>query len=161
MPSKPMRPAHGRRKEIGDVGRAECLGRRDHFVRLLQDDAEDLAEAQRHDRQIVAAQAQRRQADDVSGRGRHQSADDARRDEQPFADAQKPAVLGRRAPHQQRTVIRDAAGRVAAQGHEPRVADRKLPRHAVHDVQRHGQDHRDADVQHDPRVVGPDRAGQR
>ena len=65
-------------------------------------------------------------------------------------------MLGRRIPQQHRAVIRDDAGRVPAERHEPGVPDRKLPRPAVHDVERHGHDHRDADVDDDPRVVRSD-----
>ncbi len=59
-------------------------------------------------------------------------------------------------PRRERDVIRDQAGGVAAEGHEAGVSDRELAGHAVHDVERHGEDHRHPDVHRDPDPVAVD-----
>ena len=92
------RAADRRREPIVEGRRVHGLGVVEHFVGLLQHDAENLAEAERDDRQIVAAQPQRRQADDITCRRRDQAAHDAGKHKQPIADAQKAAVPSRRCP---------------------------------------------------------------
>ena len=161
-----------------------CVNRRGHGVfatsdaryelraRALEDHAHDLAEAQRHDRQVVAAQPQRRQADEVSRAGRDEAADEAGDQEEQIAGrqsrpveralaggpAQNAAAKRGVAEQPKRAVVGDGPGDVAAEGHEAGVADRELAGEAVHQRERDGQDDVDADVE---QHLGPERPGER
>ena len=113
-------------------------------VDVEDDDADDLAEAQRDDRQVVAAQPQRRHADEEArDRGQHRA--DREGDEQHEAVAPE---LGQEREQADRSrspkvTVKYAAG-VGADRHEAGVADRELPGEAVDQVQAHRQDDVDA-----------------
>ena len=122
-----VRPA----RDAGEAARAA-----DRFD-VEDEHADDLAEAERHDGQVVAAQAQRRQPDDVSAdRGRERAR--RRADEQKHASAS-------RSPRQRRSsslsrnggqnVVVTYAADVGADRHEAGVADRELAGDAVDEVE--------------------------
>ena len=121
------------RAEAGDS--VEAL-RAPGDVEVVRGDADDLAEAEGDDRQVVAAQPQSRPADDESAddRGGHHHGQG--RDQRPVAlRGQQPG--GVRADREERGV---------PEVEEPAVAD--------HDVQPDGEHHEDERAGHDVRSVG-------
>src|SRR3546814_19689475 len=64
-------PAERQTEEAGARDAADADRAVGELVPVQEDDANDLAETQRHDREIVAAQAQDRKAQQKPGKGRH------------------------------------------------------------------------------------------
>jgi hypothetical protein len=114
-------------EERGARNRADAVRAAGEFGPVHQDDADDLAEAERHDRQVVAAQAQRRPAEKDAEAGCHRAGNRQRLPE-------GPAELGRQ----------EAVG-VGADGVEGDVteieqagqADDDVQAPAEHDVDQH------------------------
>ncbi len=66
-------------REVEHRRGANLVGIGRDVLRALEQHAHDLAEPERHDREVVAAQPQRRQADDEAGERRDEPADETRR----------------------------------------------------------------------------------
>ncbi len=125
------------RERRADLGEDADLGPGITRLRGRDHEAEDLREAERDDREVVALEPQARKADQEAkharhARRRHQTErhDDERLRERDVAAAQ----VGMEVRGHDRA-------RVAADAHEAGVTDRELPRHAVDDVQRERDQH--------------------
>ena len=111
---------------------------------VLDDDPDDLAEAERHDGEVVAAQPQRGHA----RRGaRRRAAVDHPADERAGrrrSASESATRAARRSGRRSQSAMVILAGGVGAHRHEAGVADRELAGEAVHHVERDGQDDVDA-----------------
>jgi hypothetical protein len=130
-------------EEVRDLRDAAEAARASHGVDVQDQDANDLAEAERHDREVVAAQAQRRHADEEPRDGREERADRER-------DEKHGAVAREGRHHRERPADSVAEGHgevrrgVRADRHEPGVAERELSGEPVDQVEGDGQ--RDVDA---------------
>ncbi len=132
----------GRPRDAGDAVRPVR-----HLVPVEQDDADDLAEAERDDRQVVAAQPQHRKAE------------------------REPETGGEGAGHRQALPEAEAEMRryqrvaVGADRVEGDVAEVEQPGEADHDVeapaQHHVSEHEDAEIEPVAVDEGPERPGRR
>lgn len=112
-------------------------GRAADVLDVHDDDADDLAEAQRRDGKVVAAQAQRRDADEEA------------------EEAGGNAACNQGHGERHVEVSRQDDADIGADGHEAGVAERELARVAIDEVEARGQDDVDAD---DQEVELPERA---
>ena len=136
------------RNRVGESGGA--ADRRD----VQDDDADDLAEAERDDREVVALEPQRRDADEQVRRAprpaRRPAGSESSPPTPPSGSVERAADERGDLP----AVIHGQVGRrVAADRHEPGVADRELPGQAVDQIQADGERDVDADQVDDARVV--------
>jgi len=122
-------------------------------VHVLEDDPDDLAEAQRHEGKVVALQPEGRYADYQAGRRGAKSPEDQRAQEQEALLERGPARVAEEPRPQEE---RDRGGEVGPDRHEARVAERELARVAVHEVERDREDDVDPDPSDDVQVVGVD-----
>ena len=138
---------------LGDAGDARRPAREPDPV--VGHDADDLAEAERHDGEVVAAHAQRRVADEHPGEGGQQPADDEVDPRQPPVGVDVDAEL-----HLE-DLVEDDRRVVGADGVEGHVAEVEQPGEADDDVQARGEHDVDHDDGHqrDP-AVGPDQERQ-
>jgi hypothetical protein len=127
----------------------EAAGRADGFE-VLEEHADDFAEAQGDDGEVIAPEAQRGDAHPEADGGGHQSAQDQR-------DQEHRRLCRRR--HDPRQGDGDRGGGVAAHRHEARVAEAELAGVAVDEVKADGEDDVDADVNDDAEVVAVELAG--
>ncbi len=141
----PRPPEHPR--EVRPLRHPRESARAAHRVDVQDRDADDLAEPQRHDGQVVAAQPHRGQTDQESGHGGGQPADKDRDQER---QARDPPVRGVARPEEERHRVDGIrGGGIRPHGHESRVSDGELPRDPVHEVQAQGEDDVDgAEDQH-------------
>src|ERR1043165_6272543 len=135
-------------EEIAPVRDAAEAVRAADLLDVEDEHADDLAEAERDDGQVIAAQPQRRQADEVAGHRRQRAAREQRHNEERVLRAG--ILVGVR----REVEVGEERGEVSAHGHESGVAERELPGVAVDDVQRHRQRDVDADQDDDAGVVG-------
>ena len=119
----------GRARDVGDAVRAAG-----HRVPVEQDDPDDLAEAEGHDRQVVAAQAQHREAEQDAERGRERAGE---RQALPEAEIEP-------AGEQRVGVGADRVEGDVAEVQQPGEADHDVQAPAEHDVDQH----RGRDVDH-------------
>ena len=125
----------------GSLGHAREPERAAKQLGVLHDDADDLAEAEGHNREVVALEAQRRQADEKAEAAGSDGAHEQR-------DAVEDLVghaFGKKADAKDRRGLADDAGDVRADGHEAGVADAELPGHTVDDVEADREGDVDAD----------------
>src|ERR1051326_179743 len=131
-------------EEIAPVRDAAEAARAADLLDVEDEHADDLAEAERDDGQVIAAQPQRRQAAAVAGQ---RSAREQRQNEERVLRAG--ILVGVR----REVEVGEERREVRADGHESGVAERELPGVAVDDVQRHRQRDVDADQHEDAGVV--------
>ena len=141
----------GRHRHLGDAG-----GTVGDAVEVARGDADDLAEAERHDGEVVTAQAQGRRAEEDAGDQRHRDGDrDADRErDRPLLREPEPALERLDDRRVGRPEQRD---RVGAEGVEADVAEVEQAGQADHDVEADGHDHVDDDQEQHARPVGPAR----
>jgi hypothetical protein len=149
--------AADRRGELVERCGVDLVGGLDDRVGLLDQDADDLAETQRDDRQVVALEAERGQADDVPEASRHEPADEQGEDKEPLPAAEEREVRERDEPREQagtdraagpqflRAVVRDHARDVPADRQESGVPHGELAGEAIDHVEGDGQNDVDAD----------------
>jgi hypothetical protein len=124
-----------------------------HRVDVQDRDADDLARAERRDRQVVAAQAQRWNRDhDPRDRGDEPPQHEHQREVHDARERERHA-LRHRVEQRSACEHRERGRRVRADRHEARVPDRELSGEAVHELQGDRGDHRDADARQDRHVV--------
>ena len=111
-----------------------------HVIDVVQGDADDLAEAQRQDGEVVAGQAQSRDADKHAEQARH--------------DARQRQTEGEGDTARQRAVLGEQGAGVSTHGHETGVAQRQLAQIAGGNVQGDRQNDVDAHGQQDLVLVG-------
>ena len=133
-----------RPKQICPAVHDAQAARRADGVHVLQDDADDFAEAERDDGEIIAAQPQRGNADEQPGNRRSESAREQR--------DKKNSVRGENIPFAE--MVGNDCRRVSADSHETRVAQGKLPGVAVDEIQADGHHDADADVVKNVEPVG-------
>jgi hypothetical protein len=151
--------AEGQHPERGRVGRdaVEPEGAAERLA-VLEDHADDLAEAERDDGEVVALQPERGQPDEQAGEGRAQPAGAEGAEEKEVLRPRRPAVRAEEPGAEQHG---HGGGQVGADRHEARVAEGELAGVAVHQVQADGEDDVDADADRDVEVVGVEPAGER
>ena len=98
-------------------------------VLVVEQDADDFAEAKGDDGEVVAAQAQRRQADEDAEKRRRQS------------------TCKKRQRKRHLEVHREDGGGIGADRHESRMTERELSRIAIDEVEARRQDDVDAEEQ--------------
>src|SRR5213078_5184819 len=72
-----LRPGEGKAADAKSVDQVDALGTVGHVhgrIQIVEEDADDLAETERHDREIVAAQLQRRRAEEYAEDARESGA---------------------------------------------------------------------------------------
>ena len=144
--------------EVRAVDAADPVRAVRQVVRVEEDDRDDLAESERHDRQVVTPQAQRRSAQEDAEGGGHEGADDEHRPEdEPGGVAEE-----RRDVDAQDLVAERRGGvrvGVGADREERRVAEVQEAGHADDQVEAEGQEHEHAGVREavDPGVLGLER----
>jgi hypothetical protein len=119
------------RQRLGPVDAADPVGASRPGVEVQEDDRDDLPEAQRDDRQVVAAQAQGRRAEGDPEDGRHRGADDEHRQERQVEARERRVRIG---------------VRVGADGEERRVAQVEQAGQPDDHVEAHRQQHEDAGI---------------
>src|SRR6478735_5123997 len=134
----------------GDLG--DARGTAGDGVEVASGDADDLAEPEGHDREVVTAQPQGGSAEDDARRERHRDGDRDAHGEgdrpvvgQPEARLQRLHHRRRRRPEQ--------GHRVGAEGVEADVAEVEEPREPDHHVEPDGHDHVDDDQEQHARPV--------
>ena len=127
-----------------------------HVDEVLEDDRDDLAEAEGHDREVVAAQAQRRRAEQRAEDGRHaggQPDDDPERDVDPRDGPGAAVAKWKLMPSAPQCGEARNAAVYAPERVERDVAEVQQPGEADDDVQPQRQRGEDEHEDHD-RVVG-------
>jgi hypothetical protein len=154
----------GRQALVAQVDRRQLgRGQREaartaHGIDVQDGDPDDLAGAERRDRQVVAPQAQCGKRHDQPGSRRQHAAEQQRQREvdrarEPLRQHPGERVQQRRAP-----VHREGRRAVRPDRHEARMTDRELTREAVHELQADRRDDRDPDAREDRQVVRVDQA---
>ena len=149
--ARPSISGPGGTGHLGDAGGA--VG---DVVEVARGDADDLAEAERHDGEVVTAQPQGRRTEEDAGDQRHQDGDrDADRErDRPLLREAEPALQRL----DDRRVGRPEQGdRVGAEGVEADVAEVEQSGQSDHDVEADGHDHVDDDQEQHARPVRPAR----
>ena len=119
---------------------------------VLENHADDFAEAERDEREVIALEPQRRDADEQAGqRGAESAGEQARRRRSPPWCNATAAFVAEKAVGAMNRLI--GGGEIRADGHEAGVAERELAGVAVHQIQRDGEDDVDPDADQDVEVV--------
>ncbi len=138
------RPADGR-DALGPVGQV------DRLVEVVGEDADDLAEAEGHEGQVVSVEAEDGQAQENARARRDAHAHEQEDEEPPRGEREEIAAedqVGLRRPEDR--------PRIRAHREEGDVAQVEEAGQADHDVQPERQRHEDADLDRDLHVVGVD-----
>ncbi len=123
-------------------------------VDVREQHANDLAEAERHDRQVVPAKPQGRQPHEVARECRGGPSCERRQKQRDSLRGDPRNARGNRRLHRACTAVqRDHRRGVRPHRHESGMADGELPGESVDQIQRHGQDHVDSAQHHDAEEV--------